>query len=65
MGLGLGLGKLAMEVPHSHHANSTIVCFITGKIMDEDNMPLAFPDGHVYSKEVSSIDLPQLIVLFD
>src|SRR5262249_2532987 len=26
LGTGLGLGKLAEEVPHSHHANSTIVC---------------------------------------
>jgi macrophage erythroblast attacher len=50
---GLGLGKLAEEVPFSHHANSTIVCSITGKIMDADNMPLAFPDtGYVYSREV-------------
>ncbi|KAF9568695.1 hypothetical protein CPC08DRAFT_702304 [Agrocybe pediades] len=47
----LGLGKLAGEVPYSHHANSTIVCQISGKIMDEDNMPMAFPDGHVYSRE--------------
>ncbi|KAJ7266891.1 CTLH/CRA C-terminal to lish motif domain-containing protein [Mycena haematopus] len=47
-----GLGKLAEEVPFSHHANSTIVCYITGKIMDADNMPMAFPDtGYVYSRE--------------
>ncbi|KAF9467871.1 CTLH/CRA C-terminal to lish motif domain-containing protein [Collybia nuda] len=48
---GLGLGKLAEEVPQSHHANSTIVCRISGKIMDEDNMPMAFPGGYVYSRE--------------
>ncbi|KAJ7073529.1 CTLH/CRA C-terminal to lish motif domain-containing protein [Mycena belliarum] len=49
---GLGLGKLAEEVPYSHHVNSTIVCYITGKIMDADNMPLAFPEsGYVYSRE--------------
>jgi hypothetical protein len=48
----LGLGKLATEVPFSHHANSTIVCRISGKIMDEDNMPMAFPNGYVYSREV-------------
>ncbi|PPQ75590.1 hypothetical protein CVT24_010896 [Panaeolus cyanescens] len=47
----LGLGKLAEEVPYSHHANSTIVCRISGKIMDEDNMPMAFPHGDVYSRE--------------
>ncbi|CAK5261883.1 unnamed protein product [Mycena citricolor] len=51
-GSGGGLGKLAEQVPLSHHANSTIVCWITGKIMDADNMPLAFPDsGYVYSKD--------------
>ncbi|KAL0578139.1 GID complex subunit containing RING finger motif [Marasmius crinis-equi] len=42
---GLGLGKLAEDVPLSHHANSTIVCQITGRIMDEDNMPMSFPNG--------------------
>ncbi|KAG9313416.1 hypothetical protein JVU11DRAFT_5735 [Chiua virens] len=42
---------LAKEVPFSHHANSTIVCHINGKIMDEDNMPMAFPNGYVYSTE--------------
>ncbi|KAF5389545.1 hypothetical protein D9757_004169 [Collybiopsis confluens] len=50
---GLGLGKLAEEVPSSYHANSTIVCHITKKIMDADNMPMAFPNGYVYSREVS------------
>ncbi|KII84283.1 hypothetical protein PLICRDRAFT_146921 [Plicaturopsis crispa FD-325 SS-3] len=46
------LGKLAEEVPFSHHVNSTIVCSITGRIMDEDNMPMAFPKtGYVYSRE--------------
>lgn len=49
---GLGLGKLAAEVPFSHHVNSTIVCAITGRIMDADNMPMAFPNGYVYSREV-------------
>lgn len=47
------LGQLAKEVPASHHVNSSIVCSITGKIMDEDNMPMALPNGYVYSKEVS------------
>ncbi|KAI6040890.1 CTLH/CRA C-terminal to lish motif domain-containing protein [Pisolithus marmoratus] len=42
---------LANEVPYSHHANSTIVCRLSGKIMDEDNMPMAFPNGYVYSRE--------------
>ncbi|KLO05660.1 hypothetical protein SCHPADRAFT_839102 [Schizopora paradoxa] len=45
------LGQLALEVPWSHHLNSTIVCSGTGKIMDADNPPMAFPNGYVYSKE--------------
>ncbi|EMD35442.1 hypothetical protein CERSUDRAFT_116204 [Gelatoporia subvermispora B] len=46
------LGRLAQEVPFSHHVNSTIVCRLNGKIMDADNMPMAFPQsGQVYSKE--------------
>ncbi|KAF9234269.1 CTLH/CRA C-terminal to lish motif domain-containing protein [Melanogaster broomeanus] len=46
------IGILAEEVPYSHHANSTIVCRLSGKIMDEDNMPMAFPEhGYVYSRE--------------
>ncbi|KAH9962959.1 CTLH/CRA C-terminal to lish motif domain-containing protein [Russula dissimulans] len=45
------LGKLAEEVPFSHHVNSTIVCRMSGKIMDEDNAPMAFPNGYVYSRE--------------
>lgn len=45
------LGQLAKEVPFSHHVNSTIVCHITGKVMDEDNAPMAFPNGYVYSRE--------------
>ncbi|KAL1741927.1 CTLH/CRA C-terminal to lish motif domain-containing protein [Schizophyllum fasciatum] len=45
-----GLSKLAEEVPFSHHTNSTIVCRITGRIMDEDDPPMAFPSGQVYSR---------------
>lgn len=46
-----GLGVLAKEVPWSHHVNSTIVCVISGKIMDEDNPPMVLPNGYVYSRE--------------
>ena len=42
---------MAKEVPWSHHVNSTIVCSISGKIMDEDNPPMCLPNGYVYSKE--------------
>lgn len=46
------LGQLALEVPWSHHVNSTIVCSGMGKITDADNPPMAFPsNGYVYSRE--------------
>lgn len=49
------LGQLSGEVPCSHHVNSTIVCRISGKIIDQDNMPMALPNGQVYSHEVCCI----------
>ena len=57
------LGQLAKEVPFSHHVNSTIVCRLTGNIMDADNMPLAFPSGQVYSKEVRARSYSWFIIL--
>ncbi|OXH42203.1 macrophage erythroblast attacher isoform 1 [Cryptococcus neoformans] len=42
---------LASEVPMSHHVNSTIVCRISGRVMDSENEPLAFPNGYVYSSK--------------
>ena len=42
---------LAKELPMSHHVNSTIVCRISGKVMDSQNEPLAFPNGYVYSSK--------------
>ncbi|THU93519.1 hypothetical protein K435DRAFT_757373 [Dendrothele bispora CBS 962.96] len=50
-GQAMGLGKLATEVPYSQRSNSILVCGISGKIMDADNMPMVFPDGSVYSRE--------------
>jgi hypothetical protein len=53
------LGKLAEEVPFSHHVISTIVCRLSGNIMDEDNAPMAFPNGYVYSREVRTYSQPR------
>lgn len=47
------LGSLAEKLPLSHHVNSTIVCRISGKIMNEDNPPMLLPNGRVYSLNVS------------
>jgi macrophage erythroblast attacher len=47
------LSVLAKEVPFSHHVNSTLVCRISGEVMDDVNYPMAFPNGYVYSFNVS------------
>lgn len=42
---------LAQELPRGRHENSVLVCSISGRIMDENNPPMAFPNGNVYSLE--------------
>ncbi len=43
------LNDLARPLPFSHHVNSTIVCRISGAVMDENNPPMILPNGNVYS----------------
>lgn len=50
---GEDMKVLASEVPMSHHVISTIVCRISGEVMDSSNPPMAFPNGYVYSYNVS------------
>ncbi|RUS17168.1 CTLH/CRA C-terminal to lish motif domain-containing protein [Endogone sp. FLAS-F59071] len=47
------LGVLAERLPLSHHVNSTLVCRISGVIMNWDNPPMALPNGQVYSLNIS------------
>lgn len=46
-------GRLACapEVPSGHHANSVIVCRITGKVLAGEDTAYALPNGMVYSGE--------------
>lgn len=41
--------SLAHRLPRSRHENSVLVCSISGQIMDENNPPMAMPNGNVYS----------------
>jgi macrophage erythroblast attacher len=43
------IGKVALNLPTSNHQISTLICRITGEIMDTSNPPLALPNGQVYS----------------
>ncbi|KAJ9120665.1 hypothetical protein QFC22_002595 [Naganishia vaughanmartiniae] len=47
------LAVLAKDVPYSHHTNSSLVCRISGEVIDDENYALAFPNGYVYSHKVS------------
>jgi macrophage erythroblast attacher len=46
------LGALAESLPLSHHVNSSIVCRLSGKKIDENNPPMLLPNGRVYSLQV-------------
>lgn len=52
---GQHLGVLARQAPYSHHVNSTMVCRISGEVMDDENYPMAFPNGYVYSYKVCTV----------
>lgn len=41
--------SLAQSLPRGRHENSILVCSISGDIMDENNPPMALPNGNVYS----------------
>lgn len=45
------LSQLARHLPMAHHDTSILVCRITGELMDQDNPPMALPNGHVYSEK--------------
>lgn len=45
------LGGVSSVMPHFRSAHTRIVCPASGKIMNEENPPMALPSGHVYSLE--------------
>lgn len=44
-------GALAEKLPNAHHVTSCLVCRVSGDLMNEDNVPLALPNGYVYSSK--------------
>ena len=43
------LRDVAATIPTASRLRSCIVCRITGEVMDEHNLPMALPNGNVYS----------------
>eukprot|EP00038_Savillea_parva_P004094 m.133994 g.133994 ORF g.133994 m.133994 type:complete len:277 (+) comp11373_c0_seq2:518-1348(+) len=44
------MNALAQNLPYANHTNSRLVCSISGEIMNEDNPPMALPNGNVYGR---------------
>ena len=42
--------SLWKEVPFVHKTTTTLICRISGKVMDENNPPLVLPNGNIYSE---------------
>lgn len=41
--------SLAAELPYAFHLHSSLVCALSRRPMDDDNLPLMLPNGNVYS----------------
>ncbi len=54
------MSELVKQVPYSHHVNSSLVCRMSGKVMDDENYPMAFPNGYVYSHQVGRRDIEEV-----
>jgi macrophage erythroblast attacher len=44
------LKELSTQLPHGHFETTKIRCRITGKLVSEDDPPMALPNGQVYSE---------------
>eukprot|EP01016_Furgasonia_blochmanni_P047938 TRINITY_DN7095_c0_g1_i8.p1 TRINITY_DN7095_c0_g1~~TRINITY_DN7095_c0_g1_i8.p1 ORF type:complete len:114 (-),score=0.71 TRINITY_DN7095_c0_g1_i8:160-501(-) len=54
--------KLSQPLPYTHKTHSSLICRVTGEVMDEHNPPIALPNQHVYSQKVA---LSILMILND
>eukprot|EP01016_Furgasonia_blochmanni_P047937 TRINITY_DN7095_c0_g1_i5.p1 TRINITY_DN7095_c0_g1~~TRINITY_DN7095_c0_g1_i5.p1 ORF type:complete len:217 (-),score=27.70 TRINITY_DN7095_c0_g1_i5:110-760(-) len=43
--------KLSQPLPYTHKTHSSLICRVTGEVMDEHNPPIALPNQHVYSQK--------------
>lgn len=43
--------KLSKNLPGTHKNVSSLICRITGEVMDEDNPPIYLPNGQVYGQK--------------
>lgn len=46
--------ELADPLPFSHHAQSQLICAMSGEPINEHNPPMALPNGYIYGENVSA-----------
>ena len=44
------LNELAAVLPFAHCSQSRLICFISGKPLNENNQPMMLPNGFVYGE---------------
>jgi macrophage erythroblast attacher len=49
--------EIVKNVPTAQYLNSSLVCRISGAVMDERNPPLVLPNGYCYSTRVFCVDI--------
>ncbi|CAI2373316.1 unnamed protein product [Moneuplotes crassus] len=47
----LSFRKICSEVPFVQKSHTSLICRISGKLMDENNPPLMLPNSHIYSEK--------------
>ncbi|XP_023328951.1 macrophage erythroblast attacher [Eurytemora carolleeae] len=45
------LNALAVGLPYSHCSQSRLVCYMSGTLLNENNLPMMLPNGYVYGEQ--------------
>ncbi|KAL7060815.1 hypothetical protein AAHC03_09678 [Spirometra sp. Aus1] len=48
------INRLAFDLPFGNYDHSVLTCYQTGLLMNEENPPMALPNGYVYSEKAIS-----------
>ena len=45
--------SLFLGLPYSHCSQSRLVCYMSGTLLNENNLPMMLPNGYVYGEQAS------------
>ncbi|VDN10822.1 unnamed protein product [Dibothriocephalus latus] len=54
------INRLAFDLPFGNYDHSVLTCYQTGLLMNEENPPMALPNGYVYSEKVTYVSFSLL-----